>query len=103
MGRSKLRRYGGLRDADGDGDPHRFGVDTIVVEKIFSVIDARRYGREEGAHQLLGIVEEIGGGFLGAGNSVASAQFAQALCSRLAGGDLRAEVAFALFGRADVV
>ncbi len=64
---------------------------------------AGRNGAQEGSHHFFGIDEQVGGGSLGAGDSVALADFAEALGSGLAGGDLSAKVAFAFFRRANVV
>ena len=88
---------------DGHGYAHGLVFDAIVIEKVFGLVAARRDGAQEGSHHFFGIDEQIGGGLLGAGDSVAVADFTKALGAGLAGGDLSAEVAFAFFGRADVV
>ena len=105
--RGKPRLYGGFvgggGDLDGHGYAHGFVFDAIVIEKVLGLVAAGRDGAQKGAHHFFGIDEQIGGGMFGAGDSVAGADFAEAPGSGLAGGDLSAQVAFAFFGRADIV
>ena len=89
--------------ADGYCYADGMGVDAVIIQEIFGLVFAGRDGAQEGAHHFLGIDKQIGGGSLGAGDSVALADFAKALGSSLAGGDLCAQVAFAFFGSAHVV
>src|SRR6202521_3127506 len=105
--RGKPRLYGGFvgggGDLDGHGYAHGFVFDAIVIEKVLGLVAAGRDGTQEGSHHFFGIDEQIGGGLFGAGDSVAGADFAEAPGSGLAGRGLSAEVAFAFFGRADIV
>src|ERR1700680_2402943 len=85
------------RDADG------FLFEPIVIKKIFCPIAAGWDGTQERSHHFFGIDEEMVGSFFGAGRSVAGADFSQALGTGLACGNLRSEVAFAFFRRANIV
>ena len=88
---------------DGHGYAYGLVFHAIVIQKIFGLVTAGRNGAQKGSHHFFGIDEQIGGGFFGAHDAVAAADFTEALGSGLAGGDLGAKVAFAFFGRADVV
>src|SRR5258708_7883043 len=105
----KPRLYGGglfggrSGNLDSYGYAHGFVFDAIVIEEVFGLVLAGRDGAQEGSHHFFGIDEQIGGGLSGAGDSVAVADFTEALGSGLAGGNLSAEVAFAFFGRAYIV
>src|SRR5208337_5066024 len=90
-------------DLDGHSDAHRFVYDTVVIQKVLGLIAAGRDCAQESSHYFFRIDEQIGGGLLRAGDSVAAADFAEALGAGLAGGDLSTEVAFAFFGSANVV
>ncbi len=107
--RGKPRLYGGglfggrSGNADSYGYANGFIFDAIVIEEVFGLVLAERDGAQEGSHHFFGIDEQIDGGLSGTGDSVAVADFTEALGSGLAGGNLSAEVTFAFFGRAYIV
>ena len=90
-------------DGDGNGDPYRPRRDAVVIEKILGAISSWRDAAQKGSHQLLRVIQQFGGGVVDARQSVAAAKLAQPFGSRVARGELRAQVAITFGGCADVV
>src|SRR5262249_186696 len=77
-------------------DPNRFIVNSVVIEKVLSGIDASGHPAEESTHHLFGIIQQVAGSPLDAFYSVTGANLLQACPSGMASSDLGTNVAFAL-------
>ena len=114
-----LRRAAGEIDDDGSrlaarsfccarkGDAHRNAhgrvADAIVVEHVLGGVASRGRGRQKCAHHFLGVIQQRSRGTLHARDAVTRAQFEQPRAAGVARRQLRAEVAFALLGSANIV
>ena len=99
----RLRRGRLSREPDAHSDTHGIVADTIVVEKILGSVSTGRNGCEEGAHHLLGVIEQCGASAPHSCQAVTAAEFVQSRGAGVTGGELRAQVAPALLGSTDIV
>ena len=89
-------------DLEAHGDFARVAGDAVAVEKVFGAECAGGHGAQLGAHQALGVIEQLVDEGVESVLAVFFREFEDALLADAACTDLRIEIAFALVGRADV-